>query len=439
MKNEPDQTVLQVNADPAFTSVVNAFAENSALTLGLRNPETLELTLAAEEVFTYLCNVVLPEGGLVGIRCFGGGYYVQIDFTFPAAEFDMRAFNITATVSLSEEAEFEQMGLLLASRSVDRFKVTRDPAQGMKLTLIKEKVYPAVEAGAPLQIKPLEKFSVRAPVSEELKLFVQQVERFYSNQTLPNFLKFPGKLVDMVGGGELLSAIAIGTSGEIGGGVFWQWIGDKAVECFGPYLFNQGEDSSMSGTLLDSCIGAIAKTQAVVLINRFPTKEFPRKQFEYLGDFVEYAGDAPGSSRDAWVRLLQEDTGCVVWLHPQLDAFAEKEYTRLVLPREIRRVTDQGEQRAPHSVLLTAFDRFANSVWIEPVLYGLDFESNLSQHLDLFQREGIPNVFFQMDLGQAWQADFALGLLQNGFAPALILPYAGTADQIVFQLKRTGP
>ncbi len=39
------------------------------------------------------------------------------------------------------------------------------------------------------------------------------------------------------------------------------------IECFGPYLFNQDAGSPIAGALLEACIGAIAKTPAVGLIN----------------------------------------------------------------------------------------------------------------------------------------------------------------------------
>ncbi len=49
--------------------------------------------------------------------------------------------------------------------------------------------------------------------------------------------------------------------------------------------------------------------------------------------------------------------------------------------------------------------------------------------------EGLHNVFFVLDLSQAWQAAFAGALLPNGFEPCLILPYAGEGDLLVFQFE----
>jgi len=432
-----DHALLQVCAGEAYIPVVSSFAGNMAAALGLGKSEALALTLAAEEVFSHLCRVVPPEAGWIEIRCSGGGYYVRTDFVFPTADLNLRAFNITATVSLADDTEMEQMGLLLASRFVDRFQLDREDGQRLKLTLIKEKAYPMLQAeGVAAPVEPFESFTVRPPDSGELKLLAELAHEHYRDQVVPDALNYPGKLLDMVGGGEYQAAVAVGPSGAIGGGTFWHWTGARAVEWFGPYLFDRNRDARISTALLESCIGAIARSPAVVLINRFPTSEFPRQDFEYLGSVSNHAEDGAVSHRDAWARLMQEDLGSVVWAHPQLHDFLRKEYDRLVLPREIRLVTKQGEKRSPRSVLLSTFDRLQGNVTLQPIWPGDDFEENLVQHMDLFRKEGILDVFFAMDLGQSWEAEFSPGLLQNGFRPCIILPYAGrVGDLVLFQLE----
>jgi hypothetical protein len=69
------------------------------------------------------------------------------------------------------------------------------------------------------------------------------------------------------------------------------------------------------------------------------------------------------------------------------------------------------------------------------VVNGQDREENIGQHLRLFQREGIKNIFFELDLGQSGQVDFAVPLLNNGFSPRIIVPYGGMGDLLVFQGK----
>ncbi len=430
--------LLRVPAGESFLPLVTSFVEKIALILGLAKAEALSLTLATEEVFLHLCRVILPQGGDVEVDCLSGGYHVRVDFRFPARDFNLRAFNLTATVSVADEAALEEMGLVLASRSVDRFQLTRQEGQGLRLRLIKEKAYPADNAEGPLTSRALTKFSVRAPQPEEMKIFSPLAKKYYQGQIIPNFFHYPGKLVDMMRGGEYSAAVALGPAGEIGGGILWHGSGPRMVECFGPYLFNQDAGSSIAGALLEACIGAIAKTPAVGLINRFPTPEFPRQQFESLGSVLVHTADEPPRQQTAWFRQLHEDLGSITWAHPALEGFLKKEYQRLVLPRDIRLLRDAGEGRSQNSVLSAEFDRLNGQVTLHPVWPGADMETNVAQHLKLLKQEGLRNIFFLVDLGQAWQADFAPALLQNGFLARLVLPYAGEGDLVVFQFEGAG-
>ena len=148
---------------------------------------------------------------------------------------------------------------------------------------------------------------------------------------------------------------------------FWHRVGENTVECFGPYVFNQTPESNIAEELLDACIGAVAKTQSVGIINTRPTPEFSRRHFELLGTLDDYAPDGSGARIEAWFRLLREDTGSTVWVHPESDAFVRREYARLVLPREIRIDQPSGETLPRHSVLSAKFDRLQGRVTLRPM------------------------------------------------------------------------
>jgi len=431
--------LLQAYAGKAFLPVACSFVEQSAIALGMGKREALGLTLATEEVFAHLCAVVLKDGEKVEIHCTNGGYYVQVDFTFPASDMDLRAFNLNATVSFADDADLEEMGLVLASRSVDRFAVTRLEGKGLKLTLLKEKAYPPFDESPVAIPRPMDRFSVRPPNPEELKLFAHLVKTCYGNQVLPKVFDHPGKLVDMLAGANYGAAVAVGPAGGTGGGTFWHRAGEKAVECFGPYLFNQKAGSPIPGALLESCVGAIARTSALVLINRFATPEFAREHFEPLGSVRMHTSEGELSRREAWFRLMHEDPGSIAWVHPELETFLQQEYRRLVLPRELRQVTNAGEQHPRHSVISTTFDRPQASATLRPIWFGTDFASNLVQHLKLLRQEGILNIFFSLDVGKSWQAAFTPGLLQNGFTPCLIFPCSGEGDMVLFQFQGATP
>jgi anti-sigma regulatory factor (Ser/Thr protein kinase) len=430
---------LKVNACEAFLPLATSFVEKAVLAFGLGESEALALTLATEEVFSHLYRVALPHGGTVEIHASRGGYFVRVDFSFPYAELNLRAFNLTTTVCLEDETCLEEINLLLASRAVDRFQISREKGSRLRLTLIKEKRYPSLVPDLKFSVRPLTDFAVRSPNPEELKLFVNLVRKIYPLQVLPDFFGYAGKVVDMYIAGECHAALAVGPGDEIGGGILWLPRGRKTIECFGPYTFAPSQGSTMPQALLESCLVANARSHAVGLLNRLPSPDFPETQFESLGKITLYDKEGGVCRLNAWFRLLQEDLGSSVWVHPQLEDFLRQEYQRLVLPRAIQLEQYQGEKRSPHSVLAAEFNRSQKQVILRPIWSGEDLGDNLARHLRLLEQEGIPNIFFEMDLGQSWQADFTPALLENKFQPRLILPYGGDGDVVVFQWERSTP
>ena len=130
----------------------------------------------------------------------------------------MQAFNLTATLRTQDPADFDEMRLILASRSVDRLKIRRNGNQ-LQIFLIKEKKYPrALELTEPPPHFAGKDFAVRCPGSDEMKFLVPLTRAFYPDQCLPVFLQYPGMLVDMVQSGQYHALIAAGPAGEIVGG-----------------------------------------------------------------------------------------------------------------------------------------------------------------------------------------------------------------------------
>ncbi len=427
------EVILSVFPDPAFIPLVTAFLENSAQAQGLARKEALALTLAGEEVFTYLCPLLQP-GEHLEVRSVKGGYYVRADFIFTARELNLRAFNLASTVSLEDEAGLNELGLLIASRSVDQFTLTRNRNR-IQLSLLKEKAYPRGESGqAPLP-GPVETYTIKSPNTAALKWLAQQIGEGYSSLELPASFRYPGKLVDMVESQAFQAALAEGPAGEVSGGVVWHWVGERTVECFGPYIFPPGSSPAMAEALIDACLASLARTPAVGLINRWPTLDFPRNYFEALGTLFDQETGGVLRETPHYFRQLTEDPGCAVWSAPELEPFLKEEYRRLVLPREIRLVRPWGESRAEFSVLASALDRTRKTVTLRPVLTGADIEENIRRHRRLFQGEKIIYCYLELDLGQPWQADFAGPLLLNGFIPRLIIPYGGVGDLVIFQWR----
>lgn len=424
---------LNIPALPSFLPVATAFIEKSALALGLEEREALLLTLATEELFLYLCQTASDRE--VEIQCSGGGYYVRAEFIILVENLSLRAFNLTTKIKPDEETSLDDLGLVLASRSVDRFQIWEEKGRGMHLLLIKEKAYPQVEAEAeaPLPSRPLSEYSLKTPDGEELKTFVRMALHYYPPQVLPVFFPYPGKAADMAAAGEFKALVAFDPQGHMGGGILWYWRGPKTVGCSGPYLFNQPENSPMAEALLEAVLADIARTKAVGLLSRYPTLELPLGYFEPLGSFSFFPPKGPPISITAYFRQLQEDTGSMVWSHPELEPFLQQEFQRRTLPREIRRISDFGEEKNSFSVLSPNFDRGRSLVTLQPIRSGRDMEENVGNHLQLLRKEGWRNIFFEMDLAKSWQVEFAPALFHNTFRPCLLLPYAGEGDLVIFQ------
>jgi len=305
------------------------------------------------------------------------------------------------------------------------------------VVLIKEKTYPETVDAGPIEVKPLEAVNILTPDPETLKLFVRQIVSMYADNLYPPDFHFPGKAADMVASGEYHALLAVDNQGSIGGGLIWRWrvARKKVVECYGPYLFNQLPESGMAEKLTDALIGSISKTDALCLINEYPTPELPKQYFEQLGVVDYYTPDGKSIPWTFYYRFLKEDLGAQVWAHPALEKFLQDRYKSLFFARKIVLTGYGGETRPPHSVLAAQFVRTQQMVFLRPIWDGIDASQNLSQHIEILKNEGMRIIFFEIDLGHSWQVNFTPALLENGFTPRLILPYAGKADIVIFQYR----
>jgi len=426
-----DRLLLQLQADEAYLPMATSFVEEAATAFRLGQNEALSLTLATEEVFLHLVKGVISNRAPIEISCTNGGYHVRVDFSFPAARLDLRAFNLTASVTPKDESSLEEMGLLLASRAVDRFQLVQNETGTLNLSLRKDRTYPKIGEVPVSVARPAGASQLRVATPEEAKVLCHLAFARYPIDLLPSFLEFPGKLSDMISAGDSQAAVAIGEGEALVGGLIWGLAGSRIAECYGPYLTNP-PDSSVSEALVDFCLGTIAKTPVIGLLNFHSTPDFVESRFERLGSLGGKDGTA--APRTAWFRLLHEDLGTVCWTSPALVDFLQQQYSTHVLPREIRLIREDGESRDPHSVLFADVDRSRSRVTLHPVWPGLDATHNIRTHVDLLKTEGFNEILFAWDTGQSWQAHFAPCVLDAGFQPQLILPYAGQGDTVLFQL-----
>ena len=429
---EPQKAYLTLPVETGFLPVATGFVEQASLAFGLAKPQALALTLATEEVFAYLCGLGRKEQALE-ISCENRIYYVQVDLKFTAQDFNMAAFNLTSKVRLDDQTGLDEMGLIIAARSVDRFRLSRFQDKGITLSLIKEKAYPQPKAGGKIALKNLDAYNIRLAEKEEIKFFSSLLAREYDSVFYPPAFGYPGKLADMVAGGEFQVSLALDRAGSVGGGMAWRWVEEKTVICFGPYVFGQKKPMPMAEELVNHCLGLLARTKAGGIMHRLPTPELPREHFESLGNYSLQKPDGSFMEMEAFFRQLTEDPGEVIWAHPDLEGLLQKEYHRLFLPREVRLVSDQGENRPNESVLAADLSRGLGFATLYPVRDGKDVKENLTRHVALFKQQKIGHIFFEMDLGRSWQAGFYPALAELDFSPRFVMPHVGKGDILFFQ------
>jgi hypothetical protein len=427
---------LKTYLDMAYLHQVNSFVETSAMVFGLEKEDALKLVLAGEEIFSYICMVSSPSTPIT-IDLMNGIYYVRARFHFDPASMNLQALNLTSKASVTEEAGLEEMGLLIASRSVDSCYISHRSKEGKALVLVKERRYPEVSAQAVVPEMDFASFAIRPADSETLKTLSRQVVNHYPSSLYPGSFRFPGKMVDMVGSGEYGAVVAVDNENRVAGGIVWYVAETQMVELFGPYIFSGGDRRIMAEGLVDAAISAVAKTDALYLLNRYSTPELPEGYFQLLNviDYVDSSGVVFPIS--IYCRELKEDHGTYVFADEKLDGFLRAQYSRLALPRKIELTESQGESRGQASVFAASFTHGHNSVSLRPIVDGRDTAENVANHLKALQEEGVNNIFFELDLAHPWQVRITPVLLDQGFQPVLLIPYGGDKDIVIFQYKRS--
>lgn len=432
MNHEKDNPfILHLPARLDYLPVAVQYVETTAVVFGLGRDEALKLSLATEEIFVYLGKTVCP-GAPIAIECENGLYYIRVQFRFTVSTFNLKGLNITSAMAGGDEASLEDMGLMIASRSVDRLTIEAGKRNETCLVIEKEKDYPrAPEVVLPLR-SPGSTELLPVPDAENLKQFAVRVARSQPDYLRPLYFDYPGKVVDMVAGGEY-QAIVAAVRGAVTGGILFHFQTDRIVELFGPYVFDAADDSETSKRLLDACLMRIARTRAlgIMSLGNLPPSLAP--DFEPLGVLSYSLDNGETIECHARYRFLHEDPGCTVWTHAALHDYLEREYRRLVLARDIQLVQDLGETRQQASILSTELRRVRATATLRPLWPGHDFNVNVERHIRFLQEEGIRNIFFELDLGVPWHASLIPVLLANQFRPELILPFAGQADMAVFQ------
>lgn len=422
---------LCVHTGNKYLRVASSFVENASMSFGMGGKSSLAMSLAAEEIFLHICSTDKPCP--VELTMTDLVYKTVLDFSFNASGVNMSAFNITAKASADiTDESMSHTGLLIAARSVDSFDLVDNGGGSYILRVEKEKVYPASTFDPASFVRPESvSWRMRRPTHDEVMVLVSLLNVFRTPEdSIPPFLRIPGKVADMLESGAIDAAASYSEGNSPCGVIFWRQKSSKAVECFGPYCFLSDLGDTLSRELIGFFLGCICKDNYYIVESRYMRESWAKGYFETLHGI-------PGClSRPVFYRQVKDDPGATLWVSWSIDKFVRHEKARLFLPRNIILQEQHGvshsqsQLHGEYSVIFTKLDRENGSAVMRPVRPGTDIQRNIEGHLDLLRSESFNDIVFELDLGISWHCVFADALVLAGFEPEFLLPSAGTADVI---------
>ena len=406
------ELTLPIQAE--FLPVATACVEQTAQAYGMGRVETMHLMLAVEEVLSFLAARLSGGHHLLKLHCRNGRYYMEVVCRFPSNVLPVGAFNITSTVSADDEQSLAEMGLLLAARTADHLAVSAKN-DDMEIRFVKNRQYPALPT-IPASVATQGSLRIAEPAPELIKQFAARVAGKYEWQA-PEYFQTPGNVADMVASGDYGVSLVADGKNNIMAGIFWH-NGKQMAEAAGPYVFCDEADAAVQA--VEGCLQRLARTSVLCLVVQQPTPDMPAGYFEPLAQ--------DGS---VLYRQLAEDNGTLVYAHPIFADYLTDGYRSLFLPRDIRRVENQGEKQSPHSAFAVRMDRPASRVVMESIWAGEDALAVVEQHIQALRQEGFREIYFHLDTGVPEQALLSPALSANGFEPAWIVPWGGEGDILV--------
>ncbi len=402
-----------------LVALLQRCVEEAARAFGMDDGGCLRLILAAEEVYAFLMAQGL-EGHRLPVSVRDGGAHVEVRLALPDGVLPLEAFNLVPDEGTGN-VDGPRQGLFLAARTVSSLEARREGRE-MVLSFRRDREYGST--------KPLEdRLSSPGPWktsavegTEALQLAARAAAKPVGER--PNFVLQNGKAVDLIASGRWGGFASLDPMGNVGAGLFWERRGRTAF-LHGPWSFT--EEEGLAASVLDACLGELARSDFEGVSLVAPTPETPLNYFEFLGE-LPGEGENPVT---AWYRLLGEDDGGPVYVHPALEEDLRRRADDLALPRAFH-VVDAGASRVPErSALAVRLDPEAGEATLSTLVAGRDGAVNLRSHLEVLEEQGVGRVRFALDLGRAEEAFMGGCLVESGFEPRVLLPWAGQGDVLL--------
>ncbi|MFH1152828.1 MAG: hypothetical protein V1793_03340 [Pseudomonadota bacterium] len=420
---------LELSADTRWIPVVQGLIENGAPILGLDAGKTLRLSMSAEELVAHLAGSA--PGSRMTLILARRQAMVSADFVFETGTDGLWAMNLTAAKEITQDQGMDHMGLLLASRMTDSFAIALTGRQ-VTITLNQSVAYPEIKPALPVDAPLRGSLSVtRNPQPAEVTLACSLALGAYPGTRVPGFFRTPGAIIDQMAAGVLHMAILTDGAGTQAGMISWEMASPQSIGFYGPFVFGtRAGEAGAARILTDQMISGVARTSALIVYSILATPDLPAGDFERLACLDFKRQDQPPGT--LWFRHLREDMGRNVWAHPAMSGFLKETYDRLFLMRTIHETQNLGQNRPHRSLLAAQLDTGLRQAMLTPMLDGSDIRENISRHVSLLKAEGFLTILFTLDLASGWQAAMGGALMENGFIPAYVLPYAGDSDKAVF-------
>ncbi len=408
--------LMTVPAEEAFASVAAQAVQGAGEAFGMPGPIGLALALASEEIIAFAARCGNKRHP-VSLICRDGRYRMVVELSIAAADFEPRFFNLPRQVSIDNEDDVKELGLLLTARAVDSFSLSVEGGE-LRMVLDKLRPYTTLPSG-PLAASGTGAWSLQPVTTDHLARLCRIISCISGT---PSFLLQPGRVIDMVEIGELAGCVAERSDGSIAGGILWAAGGDRVIEVHGPYL--EPGANAAAEPLVEACLMALARSTTVGVICRNAGMDFPEHLFEPLGIH---------QNERVFYRELQEDMGALIWVDPGIEPFLAETYHRLGYARQMTRFVDNGQRIPSHSVIAVETLGDQGGAVLRPCLPGADVTNNVTSHRDHLAKAGLRWMVFEVDLGVGWQLSFVPGLLGSGFEPAYIIPNGGRGDLLMLR------
>ncbi|MGE0714540.1 MAG: hypothetical protein AB7P02_03775 [Alphaproteobacteria bacterium] len=405
------------SAVPTESAAVQAAVEQAALARDLDASGAARLGQAVEEVMAFIATRAPGSDFAVEVR--DRRHAIEARARCRLAADAMHWFNMTQPIDVADPTAMQALELLMVSRLVDRLSVALDPDGDAVLTLEMARQYvaspaePAVQPGPPGDPKPAD----AATMAGLARLFRR---RF--GVGIPPAFQADGLAVDLLASGELSALVATDAAGRVVAGLAWRARTPRLIEMVGPV--SAKEDPNLAGRLVAALLETLDGTGAAMVVAEERGPGFPAGEFDCLGQL---------GSRPIHFRALPGDSAGVSWVDAASRPFLAVFYEGLALHRTLRDVGAPAATRPARALLAAEIDRLASRVTLRPLVDGADLPALIDAHVERFAGEGLDDFRFETDHGVPWQAALGRELLAAGFAPRVVLPYAGTGDVLVWE------